>query len=340
MTPVAPSVRLAPYAVASRLGRAAMLGASMCLAFRFAGGRGPQNKRDPSEVTACASLGRGWLLSKASLRGVSAPSGARERCSRRKLGGYGVALCTEGSGRGVACRGGLIAMRGVESGAVVVVVAAAAAAVAAVANGPSASGEDDAPAARVAQVPAAGKVVDAATEGPELPAELESALLEFDGDFNGPWQALGLSSGTSSTEEIRAAYRRAVRDEHPDSSTLPDAAERFQRVRSAYALLMDEGSRALLLEASECDVGRFEDLSLPDEAANVDATAGARWQPPVSALAGALFFLAVALGVGAVVQLGQDPSMRVRRVGDRTQVVAAATDTDSGSLDVAGVVVG
>ncbi|CAK0831675.1 unnamed protein product, partial [Prorocentrum cordatum] len=104
----------------------------------------------------------------------------------------------------------------------------------------------------------------AAPERPELPPRLEEALLDFEGDFRGPWRALGLEADAVglevSQEEVRAAYRVAVRSEHPDTSEFPDAEERFQRVRKAYALLSDDGTRALLAEALEQEVQSFEAL--------------------------------------------------------------------------------
>ena len=40
-----------------------------------------------------------------------------------------------------------------------------------------------------------------------------------------------------------------------------DFQERFQRIRKAYALLSDEGSRELLLEAIEQEASCFAELS-------------------------------------------------------------------------------
>jgi len=103
-----------------------------------------------------------------------------------------------------------------------------------------------------------------------LPADLQEALETFDGDFRGPWSALDLEADDQLLpDEIRRAYRKAVRSEHPDTSKFPDADERFERVRQAYAILKDDGSRALLLEAIAQDAGSFDELSsrqtLPDE---------------------------------------------------------------------------
>lgn len=95
-----------------------------------------------------------------------------------------------------------------------------------------------------------------------LPSDLQEALLTFDGDFRGPWLALGLEADADlHSDEIRRAYRQAVRSEHPDASDFPDADERFERVRQAYAILKDGGSRELLLEAIAQDASSFNELS-------------------------------------------------------------------------------
>ena len=53
---------------------------------------------------------------------------------------------------------------------------------------------------------------------------------------------LGIARGASS-EEIKRAYRRLVRQWHPDlNPDLPDAAERLKRLNEAYRMLRDAGS--------------------------------------------------------------------------------------------------
>jgi len=95
-----------------------------------------------------------------------------------------------------------------------------------------------------------------------LPGDLQEALLTFDGDFRGPWLALRLEADANlRSDEIRRAYRQAVRSEHPDTSDFPNADERFERVRQAYAILKDDGSRELLLEAIAQDASSFNELS-------------------------------------------------------------------------------
>ncbi|MEF8839588.1 MAG: DnaJ domain-containing protein, partial [Haloarculaceae archaeon] len=43
---------------------------------------------------------------------------------------------------------------------------------------------------------------------------------------------------------VRAAYREAVKEHHPDVSDYPDAGERFKRLTSARDVLLDPPERA------------------------------------------------------------------------------------------------
>lgn len=55
---------------------------------------------------------------------------------------------------------------------------------------------------------------------------------------------LGVSE-SASTDEIRSAYRRAVRTCHPDTHpTDPSAGERFKAIQRAYEVLSDPPQRA------------------------------------------------------------------------------------------------
>mmetsp|Transcript_4093 Transcript_4093/g.7744 ORF Transcript_4093/g.7744 Transcript_4093/m.7744 type:complete len:322 (+) Transcript_4093:38-1003(+) len=159
--------------------------------------------------------------------------------------------------------------------------------------------------------------VDDMSPNPTLPAELEEALQEFDGDFRGPWVALGLDPDVAAEvppEEIKAAYRQAVRVEHPDRSELPDAEARFNRVRKAYALLLDEGSRALLLEALSKEAQSFQELE----------------EGPAS---GPLMLPRVpAIGLAALVGLGLSSWIRIGATGGPVRRVSTSQTSRSGSM--------
>lgn len=80
------------------------------------------------------------------------------------------------------------------------------------------------------------------------------ALKEFDGKFEEPFELLGLDDPECPKPEIRAAFRKVARVEHPDVSDKEDAEERFRRISLAYELLIDDGGRAMLLEAQRFEI--------------------------------------------------------------------------------------
>mmetsp|Transcript_56646 Transcript_56646/g.121967 ORF Transcript_56646/g.121967 Transcript_56646/m.121967 type:complete len:206 (-) Transcript_56646:39-656(-) len=86
------------------------------------------------------------------------------------------------------------------------------------------------------------------------------ALKEFDGDFKAPFDLLDIEDPDAPKAEVRANFRRIVRIEHPDVSERPDAEERFRRISLAYELLMDDGGRAMLIEALERKVEEIQEL--------------------------------------------------------------------------------
>ena len=75
-----------------------------------------------------------------------------------------------------------------------------------------------------------------------------------------PHELLGVSRDASE-EEIRSAFRNRAKDVHPDLSDAPDAAERFEELRTAYEFLL---ARTRLSEA--------EQQSTPEAARNAIVT--------------------------------------------------------------------
>lgn len=57
-----------------------------------------------------------------------------------------------------------------------------------------------------------------------------------------PYDTLGVARDASD-EEIRRAYRRLARENHPDVSRAPDAGQRFAEISEAYELLRDPDTR-------------------------------------------------------------------------------------------------
>lgn len=56
------------------------------------------------------------------------------------------------------------------------------------------------------------------------------------------YEVLGITK-SASQDEIKRAYRKLVREHHPDVSKAPDAAKKFSEIQEAYDLLSDEGKR-------------------------------------------------------------------------------------------------
>ncbi|MDN7023425.1 J domain-containing protein [Methanoculleus sp. FWC-SCC1] len=57
------------------------------------------------------------------------------------------------------------------------------------------------------------------------------------------YAVLGVTHGADE-REIRSAYRRLVKRYHPDTSSEPDAAEKFLKIQEAYETLSDPAKRA------------------------------------------------------------------------------------------------
>lgn len=89
----------------------------------------------------------------------------------------------------------------------------------------------------------------------------ESALLQYFGECPRTpeqathFQVLGVKPGTDWTA-LKSAYRRMIKQWHPDVCREPDAADQFRRIQRAYEVLNDPGRRqryemGLLLMAKE-----------------------------------------------------------------------------------------
>ena len=58
-----------------------------------------------------------------------------------------------------------------------------------------------------------------------------------------PYKALGVAK-TASQDDIKKAYRKIAKTDHPDLNPDPAAAERFKAASSAYDLLKEPDQRA------------------------------------------------------------------------------------------------
>lgn len=110
----------------------------------------------------------------------------------------------------------------------------------------------------------------------------KAALLDFFGMANRPgetatlYSILGVRRDVSGSE-LKRAYRRMAKQWHPDVCREPDAAEQFQRIQHAWAILKDDGQRArydagLALEAMYTAQQRLEE--------STPVTKG-DWAPPM-----------------------------------------------------------
>jgi curved DNA-binding protein CbpA len=78
------------------------------------------------------------------------------------------------------------------------------------------------------------------------------------------YQVLGVSPNAT-TPEIRRAFRRLAREQHPDRNHHADGAERFRALADAYAVLNDPAERA-----------RYDRATRPSQAPQIRQTRPAR----------------------------------------------------------------
>mmetsp|Transcript_76611 Transcript_76611/g.177753 ORF Transcript_76611/g.177753 Transcript_76611/m.177753 type:complete len:203 (+) Transcript_76611:34-642(+) len=129
------------------------------------------------------------------------------------------------------------------------------------------------------------------------------ALKEFDGEFKEPFHLLGIEDPEVPKTEIRSAFRKIARVEHPDVSEKPDAEERFRRISLAYELLMDDGGRAMLMEALERKVEDLEELETTKSDLDEQNEAwDQRWEEDeFSAVTRTIFIIALTVVLGYVI---------------------------------------
>jgi len=129
------------------------------------------------------------------------------------------------------------------------------------------------------------------------------ALKEFDGNFKAPFELLDIDDPEVGKSDIRAAFRKIARVEHPDVSERPDAEDRFRRISMAYELLMDDGGRAMLLEALERKVEELEELETTTTELDEQTEAwDDRWaEDEFTAVSRTIFIIALTVGLGSVV---------------------------------------
>jgi molecular chaperone DnaJ len=70
-----------------------------------------------------------------------------------------------------------------------------------------------------------------------------------------PFRVFGLAQ-TATKAEIKTRYFELAKSYHPDSSSLPDAAEKFQKVQNAYRKLTDN-REAYVTEHKRYNYGRY-----------------------------------------------------------------------------------
>ncbi|MCX7521472.1 DnaJ domain-containing protein [Microbacterium sp. STN6] len=87
-----------------------------------------------------------------------------------------------------------------------------------------------------------------------------------------PYEVLGMSA-SASQDELRRAYRRLLRETHPDTG---GSAERFQAVQHAWERVGDPARRAAYDRGSSSGTGSDFDADSPGYSQGTDAAAGAR----------------------------------------------------------------
>eukprot|EP00913_Durusdinium_trenchii_P030250 g28340.t1 len=115
-----------------------------------------------------------------------------------------------------------------------------------------------------------------------------------------PWKALDAQTRLLLTS---ASFRKVARVEHPDVSEREDAEERFRRISLAYELLIDDGGRAMLLEALERDADDLEDAVMKkNKVDEVNEAWDEEWvEDEFTAVSRTTFLILMFGGVGSVI---------------------------------------
>lgn len=116
-------------------------------------------------------------------------------------------------------------------------------------------------------------------------------------DLPGYYDQLGVSP-SASRADIQEAYRRRAQETHPDRNPEdPNAAKRFQRVKTAYQVLSDPKRRARYDDARVAQQRIPEGLMIHQQAPA--GCVGYMWRVAAGILAVVLFLVLEAMGVWA-----------------------------------------
>jgi preprotein translocase subunit Sec63 len=116
---------------------------------------------------------------------------------------------------------------------------------------------------------------------------------------------------TASAEELRQAFRSLSKRYHPDTTALPvaEAAQAFQRLQQAYAVLSDPEARRVY----DAELLRLAAPAAPDPARRIPLTrpvpvrralSGGEWLALL--LLGVALLLSLVLGVGLALARGME----------------------------------
>ena len=94
-----------------------------------------------------------------------------------------------------------------------------------------------------------------------------------------PHELLGVSRDASE-EEIRSAFRNRAKDVHPDLSDAPDAAERFEELRTAYEFLLARTRLSETQQPSTTEQAHNAIVTSSSSSTDVEAHSRGNGNPP------------------------------------------------------------